>query len=288
MKLESHSRGVKPRGLIPTFAVLVILLAAMGTLLVLSLMGPPKVDSREAYAGMGGEATFDHAAFHAVLQRWVDEDGWVDYGGLAGEPQALGSYITSLATAPFAEMGRDSKLALLINAYNAFTLQLILDYWSDGSLSSIRDIPGPQRWDDKRWTVGGRLYSLNELEHGEIRLNFQEPRIHFALVCAAWSCPPLRNEAYLAHRLEAQLEDQSALVHSHDRWFRFDRDKGVVELTRLYDWYGHDFEQEAGSILDYVARYSPELKEILAAGGSLPHIRWMEYNWHLNSLDNAP
>ena len=148
-------------------------------------------------------------------------------------------------------------------------------------VASIKDIPARKRWDDVRWNVGGNLWSLNQIEHEQIRPKFSEPRIHFALVCAAVGCPPLRNEAYTGDRLEAQLEAQTRLVHRDGRWFRYDRDRNTVHLTKLYEWYGGDFKQAAGSVPRYVAAYSPQLKEAVDAGRP-PNVRWLDYDWSLN------
>ncbi len=213
------------------------------------------------------------------MNEYVDDAGYVDYAGLAERQSDLNGYLASLGSAPFDAMGRDEKLALLINAYNAFTLRLILDYYP---LDSIRDIASGDRWDAERFKIAGTTYSLNQIEHEQIRPKFREPRIHFALVCAAVGCPKLRNEAFTGERLEEQLEDQTRYVHSHDRWFRFDAASNAVDLTQLYDWYGGDFKQEAGSVLQFASRYSPELKAALDAGAK-PKVRWLDYDWSLNA-----
>ena len=250
---------------------------------LLSAFGPPAVTMEEAYEANPDSPGFDHSVFDQLLGKYVDADGWVDYRSLGEEGDALDAYIESLAQAPFAELGRDEKLALLINAYNAFTLKLILEHCP---VESIKDIPSDQRWTDVRWQVGANTWSLNQIEHEEIRPKFTEPRIHFALVCAAIGCPILRNEAYVAERLDEQLADQTEYAHTHDRWFRFDADNNTVHLTWLYQWYGSDFEQEAGSVLKYAARYAPELEQAIEAGRT-PEIRWLEYDWRLNSIEHA-
>jgi len=248
------------------------------------LFGPPRVTLREAYADESGSATFDHSAFDALLRKYVDADGWVDYAGLKRESARLRAYIDALAAAPFGKLGRDEKLALLINAYNAFTLQLILEHYP---LKSIRDIPAARRWNDVRWKIGPLTVSLDQIEHEQIRPKFREPRIHFALVCAAVGCPKLRNEAYTAARLDAQLDDQMRYAHTHDRWFHYDPQQNVLYLTRLYKWYGGDFKQVAGSVLEFAARYAPDLRRALDAGRK-PTIRWLEYDWKLNDVRNRP
>jgi len=247
------------------------------------LFGPPQATLTEAYAEKPAGPGFDHSDFDALLKQYVNDAGGVDYAGLMTKRDKLQAYIQRIAEAPFAEMGRDHKLALLINAYNAFTLELILEHWNGGQLESIKDIPN--QWTEERWNIGGKTYSLNQIEHEQIRPKFKEPRIHWALVCAAVGCPPLRSEAYAADRLDEQLADQARYVHSHDKWYRFDPQSGTVHLTRLYNWYGGDFEQVAGSVLAYVARYDRALKRALDAG-RVPRIQWLDYDWSLNSQEN--
>ncbi len=248
------------------------------------LFGPPQVESTEAYSDTDTTAPtgFEHTVFDDLLKAHVDEHGWVDYAALKDKEPTLDGYIAAIATAPFEKMVRDEKLALLINAYNAFTLKLILDYHP---VDSIKDIPKARSWDDVRWNVAGKTLSLNQIEHQEIRPKFAEPRIHFALVCAAVGCPPLLNRAYLAETVDAQLATQTAYVHRHKTWFEYDADKKVAKLTKLYSWYGTDFEQQAGSVLDYVANHAQDLKAATASGNT-PTVEWLDYDWALNSVKN--
>lgn len=248
---------------------------------IAGIFGPPTVMMRETYSENPSGFRFDHSAFDTILHKYVDDAGRVDYLALKADSAVLDGYIASLAKAPLADMGRSERLTLLINAYNAFTLRLILDHYP---IKSIKDIPADQRWDAKRWNVGGNIWSLNQIEHEQIRPNFKEPRIHFALVCAAIGCPPLRNEAYATERLEEQLTAQAQYVHTHDRWFQFDTSANVVRLTSLYNWYADDFEQSAGSVLKYVAAYSPQLKQALDAGLK-PSIEFLNYDWSLNTKE---
>ncbi len=245
--------------------------------------GPPAAELAEAYQQKPDGPTFDHSTLDALLEKHVSEHGWVDYDGLKKDAVKLDAYVASLAKAPFAELGRDEKLALLINAYNACTLRLILDYYP---IDSIKKIPDAKRWKHERWNLGGNTWSLNQIEHEQIRPKFKEPRIHFALVCAAVGCPKLRNEAFTAKRLDEQLEEQTRYIHGHDRWFRFDGDRNTVYLTKLYDWYGSDFTQVHGPVLKFASRYAPDLKRALDAGRK-PKTRWLDYDWALNSKKNA-
>jgi uncharacterized membrane protein YdjX (TVP38/TMEM64 family) len=244
-----------------------------------ALMGPPMVTMVEAYAAAPPGPAFDHGTLDALLRAHVTREGLVDYAGLLAERSRLEAYLEALAQAPFADLGRDEKLALLINAYNAFTLKLVLDHWRQGELRSIKDIDRP--WDQVRWRVGASTWSLNQIEHEQVRPKFHEPRIHFALVCAARGCPRLRDEAYDAARLESQLEDQARRTHADPRFLAFDAQAGVVRLSRLYDWYAGDFVQTGGSAVGYAARYAPELRRALDSGRT-PRVEWIEYDWSLN------
>lgn len=246
------------------------------------LFGPPQVELREAYSANAAGPTMDHSSFDSLLKKHVDDDGWVDYEGLKGDESKLDRYLQSVAAAPFDELGRDEKLALLINGYNASTLKLILDHMP---IDSIQDISEADRWDAVRWNIGGNQWSLNQVEHEQIRPKFAEPRVHFALVCAAIGCPPLRNEAYDATRVNDQLQDQTEYVHQHKTWFIFDTSSNKLELTKLYNWYGGDFEQAAGSVSQFAAGYSPKLKQALE-NGTAPQPDWLPYDWKLNSLKN--
>lgn len=250
--------------------------------LIAGLFGPPKVTLSEAYEEHADGPAFDHADFDTLVSRHVDEDGWVDYEGLQDEVAQLNRYIAKVGQAPFESLGRDQKLALLINAYNAFTLKLILEHYP---IDSIRDISSSKRWNDVRWNVGGNQWSLRQIEHEQIRPKFREPRIHFALVCAAAGCPPLRKEAYVAERLEEQLESQAEYVHRHTTWLQLDAEGGVVRLTRLYLWYGGDFEQVDGGVLEYAAHFLPKLQHEISSGNSL-RLRWLDYDWRLNGTRN--
>ena len=283
MRVET---GTSRRAILLPFVALVMLGVAAGAhqqrAALRNLFGPPPVTLQEAYQGQFGGPKFDHAPFDALLRAHVDKDGWVDYEGLRSQSASLDTYIASLGHAPFADLSRNEKLALLLNAYNAFTLRLILDHYP---VHSIKDIPAAKRWDDKRWRIGTMTLSLNQIEHEQIRPKFAEPRIHFALVCAAIGCPKLRNEAYQAERIENQLEDQMRYAHTHDRWFVYHPGDKEVYLTKLYDWYGSDFKQVAGSVLGFAARYSPPLKTAIEHGET-PHIKWLDYDWTLNDRKN--
>jgi len=245
------------------------------------LFGPPAVELREAYKDKPDGPSFDHSALDTLLKKHVDANGWVDYAGIKADVRTLDEYLAAVETAPLDELGRSERLAFLLNAYNAFTIKLIVEHYP---IDSIRDIP--DAWDLVRWKAGGHTWSLDQIEHEQIRPAFVEPRIHFALVCAAVSCPPLRSEAFAAERLEEQLETQTAFVHNHASWFKFEKRKNRVGLTKLYQWYDGDFAQVSGSVLKYAGDFNADLKAQLDKGRE-PGIDWLPYDWSLNDKSNA-
>jgi hypothetical protein len=283
-------RGARSTPLMLGLAALLLIAALVAAAsidwrrLIVKWFGPPAVTMTEAYQPKPDGPTMDHAAFTTLLKKHVKPGGWVDYDALAKDRDKLQAYIKRIGEAPFDAMGRNEKLALLINAYNAFTLDLILQHWP---VDSIMDIPEAKRWQAERWNVGGHTWSLNQIEHEQIRPNFKEVRIHWALVCAAYSCPPLRREAYAADKLDQQLADQTDFVHSHPRWVRYDADADLVHLTELYSWYGGDFEQLHGSVLKYVAQHVPAVRRDLEADDP-PTVKWIDYSWKINDVSERP
>ena len=272
--------------------------AAKGTLS--GLFGPPPVTLKEAYEARPDGPTMDHSALDALLSQYVDDGGLVDYDGLAGQADALNGYLDTLAQAPFSELGRDEKLALLINAYNAFTLRLMLDHPEVGS---IQDIPAEEQWDAVRWNVAGVEYSLKQIENEQIRPNFIEPRIHWAVVCAAVGCPPLRNEAYTGAKLEQQLDEQTRRVLTRGtRWYQVPpvetpegqsdgaadgaADGDTLWVTPIFEWYEGDFDQTEGGVAQYVAKYDDAVKNRIVHE-DIPKVSSLNYDWQLNSQDNA-
>jgi hypothetical protein len=244
----------------------------------------------------GVAAAFDHthAAWTTLLRKHVVlVDGGrasrVDYTAFAAERKALTAYLDTLTAVTPAEYdgwARAQKLAFLINAYNAFTVEKVLTRYP--GLASIRDFGTVfgNPWKDKFFTLLGRAQNLDGIEHGMIRVKgvFDEPRIHFAVNCASIGCPMLREEAYVADRLDAQLEEQT-------RRFLGDRTRnrlrgGALEVSKIFDWYGDDFKAAAGSVPGYLARYADLLGEDPADRTALRSGRvkldTLDYDWKLN------
>lgn len=220
-----------------------------------------------------------HNGFDQLLQTYVDGQGMVNYKGLLEDRSKLKSYLSVLENnAPQKSWTRDQKLAYWINAYNAYTLDLILEHYPVKSIkeigSSIKIPFVSTAWDVKFINIGGKEYDLNNIEHGIIRKEFDEPRIHFALVCAAVSCPKLQNRAYLPEKLDEQLTKAAKEFLANPAKNSFKSEKKAT-LSKLFNWYGGDFKKD-GSLIDYINKYSPTRLDKNAK------IDWMDYNWKLN------
>jgi hypothetical protein len=207
-----------------------------------------------------------------VLARYVAE-GRVDYSGLQANPEPLAQYLLEagkIKKPEFKRWSKDRQLAFLINLYNVSTLQLILDHYPVQSIKKIgRVFKGP--WDQPVVTWQGKKITLNELEHGIIRKQYNEPRVHMALVCAAKGCPILRSEAYTADKLDEQLTDQSRRYLATPVGLVIDRKKDRASISLIFKWYADDFP----SVPAFIEKYSDE-----NIGGL--RIRYLNYDWSLN------
>lgn len=240
------------------------------------ILGPPPVHGVERHPAEG--EAFDHQELDRLLGRYVDAGGAVDYVGLRAEGEVLRRYLDRVAFADFERLSRDEKLAFLINAYNANTLRLIIEHWP---IASILEIPADRRWRGRRFSIGRREVSLEQLEHRWIRAEFAEPRVHFALVCASKSCPPLLPRAYRGSDLELTLAEVTRRAHADPNFVALSADRRELWLTPLYDWYRTDLTIGAGALLPAVASRAPLVAEALSAGAQ-PRIRWRTWDWTLN------
>lgn len=230
-----------------------------------------------------------HAAWTALLGRhvsWLDAGhaSVVDYPGFAAQRQELDAYLGMLsAVSPdeYRRWQRDQRLAFLINAYNAFTVKLVLDHYP---VDSIKDIGGWFRspWQQAFIPLLGQEVSLDEIEHEMIRAPgaFDEPRIHFAVNCASVGCPALRDEAFVAERLDQQLADSQARFLSDRSRNRYDAQRQRLQVSKIFDWYGADFASKWGSLEAYLLRQRASLG--LASNPADLRIDYLDYDWRLN------
>lgn len=223
-----------------------------------------------------------HAALDRVLKASVRE-GSVDYPALKANPAPLTAYLDQLAEVPegeFKSWPEPDRLAFLINLYNAATLKLIVDEYPLKSIRRIGWLPGAA-WKRPFVRAFGRVLTLDEIEHGIIRQEYRDARVHFALVCAARGCPPLRSEPFVSARLDAQLEEQGRIFLGQTNKNHVDGAARTIHLSPIFKWFAQDFEAQAGSVLKFVAPFfPPETQRTLAQGEW--RIAYTDYDWSLN------
>ena len=234
-------------------------------------------ESQEAVTGSG----FSHELFDQVLQKFVDSQGRVNYAGLKNDPGMLESYLDLLAVnAPGDKATFQTGLAFWINAYNALIIKGVLDHYPTTSVRKIKPFGGV--FSRIKFQVGGRSYTLNDIEHDIIRYEFGDPRAHFALVCASLGCPILENRAFLPETLEERLDNAAANFINNPEKVRLDRENGVLYLSQIFEWFAEDFEDTHNSVLDFIAEYLPETDTAFLKGREV-QIQYVQYNWQLNA-----
>lgn len=246
-------------------------------------------------AGVAQASTFfdhTHGQWTALLERYVtwDDSGYastVDYRGLKQDEAAVGRYLGALSGVSreqYDSWTREQRLAFLINSYNAFTVRLVIEHYP---LQSIKDVGSlfNSPWKREFIPLLGQILSLDQIEHGMIREPgvFDEPRIHFAVNCASIGCPALSTEAYVAERLNAQLEDSQRRFLSDHRRNRFDTEKQIFQVSMIFDWYGDDFVKRWGSLESYFGEHLKLLSATSVAPPlEQPSIEFLDYDWSLN------
>jgi len=223
-----------------------------------------------------------HELFTAELQKYVTNDGWVDYDAWTKDTVGLTKYLELVSTHyPNDEhWTHDEQFAYWINAYNAYTIKLMLDHWPVKGIKEIKPGIGfvNSVWDQEFISIEGNVYSLNNIEHGIIRPKFQDQRIHVAVNCASVSCPQLLNKAYTAANVNEELDEQ---VRRAFKSFRNDlSDPNNPVISPIFKWYGGDFEWNDSSLEAFVEKYGEvDLPDGVKFG-------YMDYNWSANSVAN--
>ena len=244
--------------------------------------------------------SFDHDSWNALLNKYVHEinDGKasvVDYQGLADHRQLLTQYLQSqsaVTQARFDQWPSNEQLAFLINAYNAWTVELVLTAWPD--LSSIKDLGGllTSPWSKRFIPLFGKQLSLDDIEHQLIRGSgrYNDPRIHFAVNCASVGCPALRSEAYRGEKLDAQLDEQTGNFLRDKSRNRVQDDE--LQLSAIFKWYREDFEKGwsgYNSLEDFLVDHAQALELTSAMARELElgdmEIVFLDYDWRLNYAD---
>jgi hypothetical protein len=219
-------------------------------------------------------AVVDWSSWDAILRAHV-KAGQVAYDAIRGDPD-FDAIVSDIATANLDGHDVSTVLAFYINTYNVLAIKGILDGQSPRSgLGKLKFFYRA------KYTVAGESLTLNKLEHEKIR-PLGEPRIHFAIVCASASCPPLRSEAYLPRQLDRQLDDNARIFVNDATKNRFDADAGAAFISKIFKWFAEDFEKEAGDVQNFLANFVDHewVAEMLRQGEF--KIKYMKYDWTLN------
>ena len=235
--------------------------------------------------------SFSYEDYAEVLSTYVNENGEVDYAQLKENRAALDRFNQSLGQvtrATYESWTESEQIAFWVNAYNSFTLQAIIDKYP---VKSIKNIPGV--WKFLKFEILGESMTLDGIEHKVLRKEFNEPRIHMALVCAAVSCPYLRQEPYEGDKLEAQLEENTIQFLSLDSNFSLDAEAETVKLSAIFKWFKEDWEatygteekftkfnSKEGSVLNFITNYV-EGEDLTKLEGA-QKISYIDYDWSLN------
>jgi len=252
-------------------------------LIVLVLVGSVKA----------GPEPFDHSTWDHLLRGYVNSIGEVDYARLKSNPELLNRYVEQLAavspkTAPIQFPTRNHEIAYWINAYNALMVnKIVTNYPVKGvdAFGLFRSV-----FKQEGHNSGGEIVSLGYIEHELLRKVYDEPRIHFALVCASVSCPALANEAIEGETLDSQLDRLAEDFVSQDRNVTIDVANRRVTLSKIFDWYGQDFERPTGlsgnaAVLAYIGRHlDGERVQLFKQLGPSHRVNFHGYDWGLNDV----
>lgn len=224
-----------------------------------------------------GEESGLHATWDQLLQKHVN-NGKVNYKGFAADASLLDSYLDKLNKTDITAFSRAQKLAFWINAYNAFTVKLILNHYP---IAGIRKISRP--WERREWNAAGETLSLDNIEHVKLRKELKEPRIHFAIVCASIGCPDLHSRAITPDSMENQLDAAARRFFASRKHFHT-VEKGtrlIIFISKIFKWFGDDFGKIKGKKSPLSQRTSPLRKKKIQKATSFK-LKYLSYNWNLN------
>ncbi len=210
----------------------------------------------------------DYKSWDTFLKKYVSASGDVDYKSIKANKKELEAITkTFSATTVLTSWSKNDQLAFWINAYNVFTIDLVVNHYP---IKSIQNLDGGKTWDVKRIEIGGKKYSLNNIENDIIRPQFKDARIHFAVNCAAKSCPPILNGAFFSKSLDEQLDAVTKKFISNTKYQNIT--SGKMTLSKIFDWYKIDF----GDIAAFINKYSTIKVNKNTA------IVYKDYDWSLN------
>ncbi|MBI1387857.1 MAG: DUF547 domain-containing protein [bacterium] len=247
--------------------------------------------------------SFSYRPYARVLERFVDDHGLVDYAALAKDPADLDAFLKDVADLKkktFDAVAEKDRIAFWINVYNAYTLKTVVKHYPIKSTlvgglihpgGSIRQISGV--WDKLKHSVMGREMTLDQIEHGTLRAEYHEPRIHFAINCASMGCPKLFAKPYVGDELDRQLDEQvRRFLHTPEQ-FQFDRENRTLSLSMLLKWYAGDFasstdtghfdylDDQTRGVMNFLYPYLNDEQQAFLKSVHVK-VRYLDYDWSLN------
>ena len=223
--------------------------------------------------------TVDHSIYAGLLKKYV-KNSRVDYAGFKSEETKLDQYLKILEAVDTKSLSEDEQFAFYANAYNAWTIKLILSGYPD--VKSIKDLGNlfQSPWKKEIVRINGDVMTLDNVEHDILRPRFKDPRVHFAINCAAVSCPPLRPEPFQGDILSSQLDDSTRSFLNDPTSYKFDGNKFYV--SRIFKWFSEDFNHD---ILSFYLKYADaDLKQKLEANREKIQVKYLSYDWALNGM----
>jgi hypothetical protein len=220
-----------------------------------------------------------HEIWDGLLKRHVTQAGWVNYKGMIADSMQLNQYLKLLSKnhPNEANWSKNEQMAYWINAYNAYTVKLICEHYPVKSIKDIKNgIPFVNTvWDIKFIEIEGFKYDLNNIEHNILRPVFKDPRIHAAINCASYSCPPMQREAFVAEKLDIQLD------HAMGSFLQ-DTLRNLItpeqaNLSKIFDWFSGDFKDASGSVRAFIGKYNSTMTD-------KTKIDYLDYLWQLNDI----
>jgi len=225
-----------------------------------------------------GDVPAPHESWDKLLKKHV-ENGEVDYRGFAGDIKQLDNYLEILGSIDISAFSREQKLAFWINAYNAFTVKLILNFYP---VKSIRKISRP--WKRRIWKTAGETLSLDDIEHKKLRKELKEPRIHFAIVCASTGCPDMQPFAFYGQQLDRQLDLAARHFFSSPKHFYFKMSGTAAALfvSKIFKWFASDFGKNKKERIDFISHFLEKADAEKIRTATSFKMKYLRYDWNLN------
>ncbi len=223
------------------------------------------------------DGAVDHGIYAELLSKYV-KDGWVNYAGWKAEEGRLDQYLRVLEQVEPDRLDREEQFAFYVNAYNAWTIKLILTAYP--GIKSIKDLGSflQSPWKKEFVRIHDQVLSLDHIEHDILRPRFRDPRVHFAINCASKSCPPLLPEPYRGDRLDKQLTRVTVEFLSQPANSRLEGRQ--LWVSSIFKWFADDFSP---GVVDFYLKYAQgDLKQKLQAGRDRIELKYLDYDWSLN------